>query len=87
DVLEAYLSSPTDADTDPIKYWVSCVDKPGAKVTPQGALAQMGLDFLTAPATSTDVEWLFSHGGAQVSKRCHNLLFETLHRLMVLWSW
>lgn len=49
DVLEAYLSSPTDADTDPIKYWVSRVDKPGAKITPRGALARMGLDFLTAP--------------------------------------
>ncbi|KAE9395053.1 hypothetical protein BT96DRAFT_792165, partial [Gymnopus androsaceus JB14] len=87
DVLEAYLNSPTDADTDPIKFWVSRLDKLGLKVTPQGALAQMGLDFLTAPATSTDVECLFSHGGAQVAKHCHNLSFETLHCLMVLRLW
>lgn len=54
DVLEIYSNSPTDADTDPIKYWVSRLDKPGTKVTPQGALAQMGLDFLTAPGMLSD---------------------------------
>lgn len=39
------------------------------------------------PATSTDVERLFSHGGLQVAKRRHNLAFETLRCLMVLRSW
>lgn len=38
-------------------------------------------------ATSTPVERLFSHGGMQVSKRRHNLSFETLRCLMVLRSW
>jgi len=105
DVLDAYLNAPPDADTDPIKFWVSRLDKPGEKVSPRGALARMGLDFLTAPgkpfiylvhfiysltytiATSTDVERLFSHGGTQVTKRRHNLSFETLRCLMILRSW
>lgn len=55
DILEGYLNSPTDANTDPIKFWVSRLDKPGAKVTPRGALARMGLDFLTAPGTPAQV--------------------------------
>lgn len=49
DVLDAYLTGPVDAETDPIKFWVSRLDKPGSKVTPRGALARMGLDYLTAP--------------------------------------
>lgn len=38
-------------------------------------------------ATSTDVERLFSHGGTQVTKKRHNMSFETLRSLMVLCSW
>lgn len=38
-------------------------------------------------ATSTDVERLFSHGGAQVSKCRHSISFETIWCLMVLRSW
>jgi hypothetical protein len=38
-------------------------------------------------ATSTNVERLFSHGGLQVVKHCHNLLFETIWCLIVLYSW
>jgi hypothetical protein len=52
DVVEAFLTSPVDADTDPIKYHVSRLDKPGAKVSPHGAFAHMGLDYLTAPGNS-----------------------------------
>lgn len=47
--MDAFLSSATDADTDPIKYHAARLDSPGAKVTPRGAFARMGLDFLTAP--------------------------------------
>lgn len=38
-------------------------------------------------ATSTSVERLFLHGGAQVGKHRHKLKFETLRCLMVLRSW
>ncbi|KAJ3765030.1 hypothetical protein FB446DRAFT_834297, partial [Lentinula raphanica] len=64
-ILDEYLKSPTDANVDPINYWVSHLDLPGAKATAWGMLARMALDFLSAPATSTDVERLFSHGGSQ----------------------
>ncbi|KAE9399589.1 hypothetical protein BT96DRAFT_820375, partial [Gymnopus androsaceus JB14] len=47
--MPTLMPPPPDADTDPIKFWVLCLDKPGEKVSPQGALARMGLDFLTAP--------------------------------------
>ncbi|KAF9060056.1 hypothetical protein BDP27DRAFT_1430502 [Rhodocollybia butyracea] len=87
DVLKSYLSSPTDAETDPVKFWVSRLDRTGDKGTPRGALARMGLDYLTALATSTHVEHLFSHGGGQVTERRHNLSFQSLRCLMVLHSW
>ena len=51
DVLDAYIKGPIDAKTDPIKFWVSHLDKDGSKVSPCGALARMGLDFLSAPGT------------------------------------
>ncbi|KAE9390859.1 hypothetical protein BT96DRAFT_832849, partial [Gymnopus androsaceus JB14] len=49
DVLDTYINGPVDAETDPIQFWVSCLDKPGSKATPQDVLARMGLDFCTAP--------------------------------------
>lgn len=49
DVINAYIDGPVDAETDPIKFWVSCLDKPGAKASPRGVLARMGLDFASAP--------------------------------------
>ncbi|THU77328.1 hypothetical protein K435DRAFT_585826, partial [Dendrothele bispora CBS 962.96] len=86
DVLDAYLNAPT-SDDDPIKFWTSRLDSPGARITAQGALAIMGLEFCSAPAASTDVERLFSHGGCIVTKRRHNLSYSTLRCLMVLRSW
>lgn len=50
-MLDAYLNAPVDAETDPIKFWVSRLDKPGSKATPRGVLARMGLDFCIAPGT------------------------------------
>lgn len=49
DVIDNFLNSETEGQTDPIRYWASILDKPGAKITPRGALARMALDFLTAP--------------------------------------
>lgn len=47
-MLETYLNSPVDAETDPIQFWLSRLDQPGARVTPRGVLARMGLDYCTA---------------------------------------
>lgn len=49
DVLDTYIDRPVDAETDPIKFWVSRLDKPGSKASPRGVLARMGLDFCIAP--------------------------------------
>ncbi|THU98823.1 hypothetical protein K435DRAFT_589585, partial [Dendrothele bispora CBS 962.96] len=72
---------------DPIQFWTSKLNKPGDKPTPKGALAQMGLDFCSAPAALTDVERLFSHAGLLVTKCRHNMKFSTLRAAMVLKSW
>ncbi|SJL18951.1 uncharacterized protein ARMOST_22554 [Armillaria ostoyae] len=47
----------------------------------------MALDFLSAPATSTDVEHLFSHGGLNMTKHRHNLSAESTIDQTVLNSW
>ena len=67
------------ACADPIQYWSSLVG-----VHP---LAQMALDFLSAPAASTDVERAFSRGGLTVSKHRHNLSEKSVRAATVLGSW
>ncbi|KAJ2920669.1 hypothetical protein H1R20_g16425, partial [Candolleomyces eurysporus] len=64
------------ATSDPIAYWL------GMKKA-----AQMALDYLTVPATSTDVERAFSRGGLTVSKLCHSLTDKSTHCSSVLGSW
>ncbi len=51
------------------------------------AFAQMCLDFLSAPASSTDVERAFSRGGLTVSKRRHALSDESTRAATILSSW
>lgn len=89
DPFEAYIRAPQFDCGDPISHWMVKLDKcsPRMKaktVMPEGALAQMALDFLSAPGrllalfvvpmliilsvASTDVERVFSHGGLIVSK-------------------
>ncbi|PBK81605.1 hypothetical protein ARMGADRAFT_857341, partial [Armillaria gallica] len=51
------------------------------------ALARMALDFLSAPAASTDVEQVFSHGGLVINKWCHNLSAESTCANVILNSW
>ncbi|SJL16081.1 uncharacterized protein ARMOST_19597 [Armillaria ostoyae] len=93
DALEKYLSEPVIDDLDdPLHYWTSLLDECDSlgkviQVTLKGALAQMALDFLSAPATSTDVERLFSHGGLNMMKHRHNLSAESTIDQTVLNSW
>lgn len=47
----------------------------------------MALDFLGAPATSTDVEHLFSHLGLVCAKRHHNLNAENIKISTTLGNW
>ncbi|KAK0430951.1 hypothetical protein EV421DRAFT_1720996, partial [Armillaria borealis] len=93
DLLEKYLCDPIIEDLDnPLHYWTSLLDPcdQSGKVssaTPKGALAQIALDFLSMPATSTDVEQLFSHGGLNMTKWHHNLSTESTIAQTVLNSW
>ncbi|SJK97346.1 uncharacterized protein ARMOST_00598 [Armillaria ostoyae] len=93
DVLEKYLCDPVLEDlNNPLHYWMSLLDPCDRSgkvitVTLKGALAQIALDFLLVPATSTDVEHLFSHSGLNIMKQHHNLSAESTIDQTVLNSW
>ncbi|KLO05129.1 hypothetical protein SCHPADRAFT_802371, partial [Schizopora paradoxa] len=63
---------------DPIKYWYAKQGDP---------FARMGLDFMSAPATSVDVERAFSRGSLTVSKHRHALSDQSTRASVVLRSW
>ncbi|KIM56444.1 hypothetical protein SCLCIDRAFT_46436, partial [Scleroderma citrinum Foug A] len=50
-------------------------------------LARMATDYLTIPATSVDVERLFSRGCVLLSHNCNRLSTQTMHALLCLGSW
>ncbi|KIM35089.1 hypothetical protein M413DRAFT_48960, partial [Hebeloma cylindrosporum] len=81
DPLEEWLSSPVvNTQQDPITYWTGM----------QAAghpLAMMALDFMSIPATSTDVERAFLHGGLTISKIRHSLSDKSARAATVLGSW
>ncbi|KDQ49822.1 hypothetical protein JAAARDRAFT_142863, partial [Jaapia argillacea MUCL 33604] len=80
-LLTEYLASlNSPLVTEPIAFWVS-------QIPEKNPLAAMVLDFLTAPAASTDVEHACLSGGQQVSKLRHSLADETICAATVLGSW
>ncbi len=73
DPFKEFIMGSRTAD-DPIKFWWGRSAPPkSSTITPPQALACMALDFLSAPATSTDVEHLFSRSGLIVAKRRYSL--------------
>ncbi|KAJ3505977.1 hypothetical protein NMY22_g17397 [Coprinellus aureogranulatus] len=83
DPLEEWFATPpvsTRVKIDPIKYWSDM--KLGGH-----PLAQMALDYLSVPATSTDVERAFSRGGLTVSKLRHSLSDQSTRCQTVLGVW
>ncbi|KIJ47636.1 hypothetical protein M422DRAFT_163711, partial [Sphaerobolus stellatus SS14] len=81
DELDQYLSTPPDTTcADPIAYW-------NARLASGSQLAQMGLDILSIPATSVDVERAFSRGRLMVSRLRHSLNDTTTRNGTVLGSW
>lgn len=87
DPFDDFINGPPSND-NPIEYWSALIAKPGAtKITLMQALAQMALDFLGAPATSTDVERLFSYSGLVCAKRRHNLNAENIKISTILGNW
>lgn len=86
DALEEFLSAPCVSDIDdPLTHWNGVYT--ATKNLEKRALARMALDFLSAPAASTDVERAFSRGGLTVSKRRHSLNDESTQAATVLSSW
>ncbi len=87
DPLDDFINVP-GSDIDPIEHWTNLTAKPNAKhITLTQAAAPMALDFRSAPATSTDVERLLSHGGLVVAKWRHNLTVQNIRSSTVLGNW
>ncbi|KAF5382000.1 hypothetical protein D9615_004201 [Tricholomella constricta] len=80
DELAAYLSTPVENVVDALKWWVS---KRG--IWPN--LSTMALDYLSIPATSTDVERVFSRGRILLSHTRNRLSPHTTRALMCLGGW
>nr|VWO98345.1 PPM-type phosphatase domain-containing protein [Ganoderma boninense] len=83
DTLEAYLEAPPLVTVeDPIKYW-----ELRAQTESNPALARMALDFLSIPATSTDIERVFSRGRLTVSCLRYALGDKSVRVSTLLGSW
>ncbi|KAF9062919.1 hypothetical protein BDP27DRAFT_1232980, partial [Rhodocollybia butyracea] len=75
------------SNKEPVEYWSSIWPQNSKTITPCQALACMALDFLAAPAASTNVEHLFLMSGLIVSKKRHNLTPDHICQSMVLGNW
>ncbi|KAJ3549237.1 hypothetical protein NM688_g5201 [Phlebia brevispora] len=73
-----YLKTDIVVCADPLAYWIGLLGR--------DPLAQMALDFLSAPAAFVEVECTFSRGGLTVSKRRHMLSDESICTSTVLGS-
>ncbi|KAK7047943.1 hypothetical protein VNI00_006271 [Paramarasmius palmivorus] len=86
DELEAYLSAPPVSKKEikgaggVLKWWESMR-------TTRPRLAQMALDFLTAPASAVDAERAFSAGRLQVNHLQHAMSSQTFKAKVALGSW
>ncbi|KNF02943.1 hypothetical protein PSTG_03892 [Puccinia striiformis f. sp. tritici PST-78] len=74
DPLSVWLDGPLHLDeaglpVNPLKWWI----KEGRSGNTYGGLLQMALDVLSCPATTVNVERLFSFGRDYVSNRRHRL--------------
>ena len=83
DELATFWGTPIEHHTcDPIQYWQ------GALVArPDSRLAKMALDYLSAPASSVDVERAFSRGALTVTHRRHCLSDTSTRNSIVLGGW
>jgi hypothetical protein len=83
DELTTFWGSPCEpAATDPIQYWL------GVSIgRPESRLAQMAIDYLSAPASSVDAERAFSRGALTVTHRRHSLSNLSTRNSIVLGAW
>ncbi|KAF5356677.1 hypothetical protein D9758_013731 [Tetrapyrgos nigripes] len=80
DELDRYLKSDVEKVKDVVEWWH------GRKKS-YPVLHRMALDYLTIPATSTDVERIFSRGRFLLPYICNRLSAETTRALMCLSQW
>ncbi|OJT02096.1 hypothetical protein TRAPUB_7442 [Trametes pubescens] len=87
DPLEAYLETPPISSVEePLHHW-NLILESSRDDSPDAALARMALDFLSAPAASTDVEQAFSRGHLTVSRLRHSLGEDSVRAGTVVGSW
>jgi hypothetical protein len=80
DELQQYLREPTEKPDDLIAWWL-------AKASIWPSLARMALDFLAIPATSTDVERVFSRGHLLLPYVRNRLSAKSTRALLCLGHW
>ncbi|KDN47302.1 hypothetical protein RSAG8_03781, partial [Rhizoctonia solani AG-8 WAC10335] len=83
DSIEAYLGTETESlgtYGGVLPYW-------NAMLETKPRLARMALDYLTAPATSVDVERAFSAGRLTINHLQHNMSPATFEAKMTVGSW
>jgi hypothetical protein len=83
DELATFWGAPIEhRSCDPIQYWQGAL-----VLRPDSRLAQMALDYLSAPASSVDVERAFSRGALTVTHRRHSLSDTSTRNSIVLGGW
>jgi len=87
DPFDEFIAGSISND-DPIQYWTQIASSSSnGVITARQTLAEMALDFLSASATSTDVERLFSNSGLIVAKRRYNLTPKHIQQSTMLNNW
>ena len=82
ELMEFWASSIEPPETDPLQFWH------GTLVSrPESRLVWMAIDYLSAPASSVDIECAFSHGAFMVTHRCHALSDQSTHNSIVISAW
>ena len=81
-LMEFWASSIEPPETNPLQFWH------GALVSrPESRLARMAIDYLSAPASSVDVECAFSRGAFTVTHRRHTLSDQSTRNSIVVGAW
>ena len=83
DELATFWGAPIEHHScNPIQYWHGAL-----VLRPDSRLARMALDYLSAPASSVDVERAFSRGALTVTHRRHSLSDTSTRNSIVLGGW
>lgn len=82
DELTTFWASPPERDADPLQYWYGHLFG-----RPESRLARMAIDYLSAPASSVEVERAFSRGALTVTHRRHALSHQSTRNSIVLGAW